>query len=210
MKSVFSDNDQLALNIRDKLTLTKTNMINIIGSPGCGKTSILEYTIPELQSDFRQAVIEGDMATDKDARRLQKYDIPIIMVNTEGGCHLNAASIQKALNQLDLNRIDVIFVENVGNLVCPAHFDIGENMKIAVVSTTEGDDKPSKYPLLFHHADAVILNKTDLIPYTNFNEMSFWKDIDSLNPKITKFNISCTSKEKNTDWLNWIKKNNHI
>ncbi len=144
-------------------------MVNIISSPGAGKTTLLERTCETLGEKFRIGVIEGDITTDRDARRLKKYNIPIVVINTEGGCHLDSHSISKVLDSFDLENLDVLFVENVGNLICPSQFDLGENFKIAVVSTAEGDDKPGKYPMLFREAKAVLLNKIDLIPYTNFN-----------------------------------------
>ena len=153
---------------------------------------------------LRIGVIEGDIATDRDAQRLKKYNIPIVVINTEGGCHLDSHSISKVLDSFDLDNLDVIFVENVGNLVCPAHFDLGESFKLALVSTAEGDDKPGKYPMLFREAKAVLLNKTDLIPYTNFNLINFKKDLDKINSQIPLFEISCTRGDGLKMWFDWL------
>jgi hydrogenase nickel incorporation protein HypB len=179
-------------------------MVNIISSPGAGKTTLLERTCEKLAAKLRIGVIEGDIATDRDAQRLKKYNIPIVVINTEGGCHLDSHSISKVLDSFDLTNLDVIFVENVGNLICPSHFDLGESFKLAVVSTAEGDDKPGKYPMLFREAKAVLLNKIDLIPYTNFNFSSFRTDLDKINPQIPLFEVSCTKGDGLEEWFEWI------
>jgi len=153
---------------------------------------------------MRIGVIEGDVTTDRDAQRLKKYNIPIVVINTEGGCHLDSHSISKVLDCFDLDSLDVLFVENVGNLICPSQFDLGENFKIAMVSTAEGDDKPGKYPMLFREAKAVLLNKTDLIPYTNFNIDFFRTDLKNINARIPLFEISCTKGDGLSEWYNWI------
>ena len=179
-------------------------MVNIISSPGAGKTTLLERTCEVLGAKFRIGVIEGDITTDRDAQRLKKYNIPIIVINTEGGCHLDSNSISKVLDNFDLDNLDVLFVENVGNLICPSQFDLGESFKLAVVSTTEGDDKPAKYPMLFREAKAVLLNKIDLIPYTNFNFENFSSDLKKLNGQIPVFEISCTRGDGLREWYMWI------
>ncbi len=204
MKNILDRNQNKAEEVRSLLREKKVMMVNIISSPGAGKTTLLERTCESLADKIRIGVIEGDVATDRDARRLQKYDIPIVCINTEGGCHLDSHSISKVLGHFDLDHIDLLFVENVGNLICPSQFDLGETFKLAVVSTTEGDDKPAKYPMLFTGARAVILNKTDLIPYTNFNAASFETDIVSLNPGITIIKTSATRGEGIDEWLGWI------
>jgi hydrogenase nickel incorporation protein HypB len=179
-------------------------MVNIISSPGAGKTTLLERTCEELGSKIRIGVIEGDITTDRDAQRLKKYNIPIVVINTEGGCHLDSHSISKVLPAFNLDNLDLLFVENVGNLICPSEFDLGETFKLAVVSITEGDDKPAKYPRLFREARAVLLNKTDLIPYTNFSFDSFKKDLDKINPRIPLFEVSCTKGNGLKEWFEWI------
>jgi len=178
-------------------------MVNIISSPGAGKTTLLERTLEEFRSKFRIGVIEGDITTDRDARRLQKFDIPIVVINTEGGCHLDSHSISKALDAFDLDNLDLIFIENVGNLICPSEFDLGEKFKLAVVSTPEGDDKPGKYPLVFREARAVLLNKIDLIPYTNFNLENFRTDLKNVNAGVPLLPISCTKGDGMKEWFKW-------
>jgi hydrogenase nickel incorporation protein HypB len=204
MKNILDRNQNKAEEVRSLLREKEVMMVNIISSPGAGKTTLLERTCEALADRIRIGVIEGDVATDRDARRLQKYNIPIVCINTEGGCHLDSHSISKVLGHFDLDQIDLLFVENVGNLICPSQFDLGETFKLAVVSTAEGDDKPAKYPMLFTGARAVILNKTDLIPYTNFNTASFESDIVSLNPGITIIKTSATRGEGIEEWLDWI------
>jgi hydrogenase nickel incorporation protein HypB len=204
MKNILDRNQNKANEIRNLLTSKKILMVNIISSPGAGKTTLLERTCEVLGAKFRIGVIEGDITTDRDAQRLKKYNIPIVVINTEGGCHLDSNSISKALDNFDLDNLDVLFVENVGNLICPSQFDLGESFKLAVVSTTEGDDKPAKYPMLFREAKAVLLNKIDLIPYTNFNYESFSSDLKKLNGQIPVFEISCTRGDGLREWYKWI------
>lgn len=205
MKNILDRNQNKANEVRNLLTLKKVLMVNIISSPGAGKTTLLERTCEKLGGKFRIGVIEGDITTDRDAQRLKKYNIPIVVINTEGGCHLDSHSISKVLDCFDLDNLDVLFVENVGNLICPSQFDLGETFKLAVVSTTEGDDKPGKYPMLFREARAVLLNKIDLIPYTNFNSDSFSMDLKKINAQIPLFKISCISGNGLEGWFKWIK-----
>jgi hydrogenase nickel incorporation protein HypB len=204
MKNILDRNQNKANEVREILRGQKVLMINIISSPGAGKTTLLERTCEELGKKYRIAVIEGDITTDRDAQRLKKYNIPIVVINTEGGCHLDSHSISRVLGEFDLKNIDILFVENVGNLICPSQFDLGEEFKIAVVSTTEGDDKPGKYPMLFREAKAVLLNKIDLIPYTNFSFNNFRTDLDNINPQIPLFRVSCTKGDGLKDWFEWI------
>lgn len=204
MKNILDRNQNKANEIRNLLKLKEILMVNIISSPGAGKTTLLERTCEALGAKYRIGVIEGDITTDRDAQRLKKYNIPIVVINTEGGCHLDSNSISKVLDSFDLDNLDVLFVENVGNLICPSQFDLGESFKLAVVSTTEGDDKPAKYPMLFREAKAVLLNKIDLIPYTNFNYDNFSSDLKKLNGQIPVFEISCTRGDGLREWYKWI------
>ena len=204
MKNILDRNSNKAEENRKLLSREKLMMVNIISSPGAGKTTLLERTCEALGEKLRIGVIEGDVTTDRDAQRLKKYDIPIVSINTEGGCHLDSHSISKAMEHFDLGSLDILFVENVGNLICPSQFDLGETFKIAVVSTTEGDDKPSKYPMIFSEARAVILNKMDLLPYTNFNIESYTSDLRSLNPRIKMFQTSASRGEGLSEWLTWL------
>ena len=208
MRNILDRNQNKADEVRNILREKNVTMINIISSPGSGKTSLLECTCMELCSKKRIGVIEGDVTTDRDAQRLKIFDIPILVINTEGGCHLDSHSIFKVLKEFDLDNLDVIFVENVGNLICPSQFDLGENFKIALLSTPEGDDKPAKYPMLFREAKAVILNKIDLIPHTNFSFIKFESDLRKINPTIPVIQVSCKTKEGLNSWINWI--SNHI
>jgi hydrogenase nickel incorporation protein HypB len=204
MKNILDRNKDKANEVRYLLDSKKVLMVNIISSPGAGKTTLLERTCENLASTFRIGVIEGDITTDRDAQRLKKYNIPIVVINTEGGCHLDSHSISKVLDSFDLDNLDILFVENVGNLICPSQFDLGEAFKLAVLSTTEGDDKPAKYPMLFREARAVLLNKIDLIPYTNFNDVSFRSDLEKINGQIPLFEISCTRGDGLREWYEWI------
>jgi len=204
MKNILDRNQNKADEVRNLLISKKVVMVNIISSPGAGKTTLLERTLEEFNSKYRIGVIEGDITTDRDARRLQKFNIPIVVINTEGGCHLDSHSISKAIDSFDLNNLDIIFVENVGNLICPSEFDLGETFKLAIVSTPEGDDKPGKYPLLFREAMAVLLNKTDLIPYTNFNLENFKRDLSGINANVPLFEISCTNGSGLKEWFKWM------
>jgi hydrogenase nickel incorporation protein HypB len=204
MKNILDRNQNKANEVRTLLESKKVLMVNIISSPGAGKTTLLERTCEEFKTKFRVGVIEGDITTDRDAQRLGMYNIPIVVINTEGGCHLDSHSISKVLGTFDLDNLDIIFVENVGNLICPSQFDLGESFKLAVVSTAEGDDKPAKYPMLFRESKAVILNKIDLIPYTNFNLENFKTDLWNINSIIPLFELSCTRRDGLNDWFKWI------
>jgi hydrogenase nickel incorporation protein HypB len=206
MRNILDRNQNKANEVRDLLTSKGVLMVNIISSPGAGKTTLLERTCEELAGKYRIGIIEGDITTDRDAQRLKKYNIPIVVINTEGGCHLDSHSISKVLDSFDLDALDIIFVENVGNLICPSQFDLGETFKLAVVSTTEGDDKPGKYPMLFREAKAVILNKTDLIPYTNFNLSAFKSDLKKVNAGLLLIEMSCTKGNGLDAWYRWISK----
>jgi hydrogenase nickel incorporation protein HypB len=204
MKNILDRNQDKADEVRSLMLEKNIFVVNLISSPGSGKTTLLERTCEQLGGMFRIGVIEGDITTDRDGQRLKKYDIPIVVINTEGGCHLDSHSISKALEAFDLDTLDIIFVENVGNLICPSHFDLGETCKVALVSTTEGDDKVIKYPMLFREAKVIILNKTDLIPYTNFNLENFMADVNRINPKVPLIKASCTRDEGLEVWVQWI------
>ncbi|MDQ1296427.1 MAG: Hydrogenase accessory protein HypB [Bacteroidota bacterium] len=204
MKNILDRNQNMANEVRTLLASKNVMMVNIISSPGAGKTTLLERTLEELVPKFRAGVIEGDITTDRDAQRLKKYNIPIVVINTEGGCHLDSHSISKVLDSFNLDDLDVLFVENVGNLICTSQFDLGETFKLAVVSTTEGDDKPGKYPMLFREARAVLLNKIDLIPYTNFSCDNFKTDLKKINAQIPLFELSCTRGDGLEGWYEWI------
>ncbi len=184
-RNVLSKNDEIAEKIRGELSAKGIRMINFLGTPGSGKTTVLENVLanPELDKS-RIAVIEGDLFTDLDAQRMAEIGIRTIQLNTEGACHLEADMVEKGLAELDLDGIDTIIVDNIGNLVCTAAFQIGAHMRVCVASTTEGNDKPLKYPNMFATADVVLLNKMDLAPYTNFDVDRFVSDVKKLNPDV--------------------------
>jgi hydrogenase nickel incorporation protein HypB len=203
-KNVLDRNKNMANEVRSLLQEKKVLLVNLISSPGAGKTTLLERTLESLKDKFKIGIIEGDITTDRDAQRLKGHGVPIVVINTEGGCHLDSHSILKVLPEFNLDNTDVIFVENVGNLVCPSHFDLGEDFKLAMVSTAEGDDKPIKYPMLFREAKAILLNKIDLIEYTNFNKASFLVDLNNVNGKVPLMQISCTKNLGMDQWFDWI------
>lgn len=204
MKRVLGRNQDKAETIRQLLGEKNVKMYNFISSPGAGKTALLEKTCEALKEKMKVGIIEGDVSTDRDAQRLKRFGNPIVLINTEGGCHLDSNSIEKALEEFNLDQLEALFVENVGNLVCPSHFDLGEHAKIAVVSTSEGDDKPIKYPMLFRDAEAVLLNKVDLLEYTNFNYDNFMNDLRDVNPTVPLFETSCTTGKGLEKWYEWL------
>ncbi len=204
LKSVLAADAHYAEAIRKEMAEKGTLVLNLIGSPGAGKTTLLEETL--RRNRFRSAVVEGDIATARDAERIGVFGIPVVQINTRGGCHLEANLVSRALEAMSLDGIEVIFIENVGNLVCPAEFDLGEDYKVAVCSTTEGSDKPLKYPHLFHECGAVVLTKKDLAPHVRFDQQLFWRDVESLNPKAAKIEVDSLSGEGIDDWVKQVEK----
>ncbi|MEW6623485.1 MAG: hydrogenase nickel incorporation protein HypB [Bacillota bacterium] len=204
LRKILSHNEHQAENNRDIFHKHGIVVINMMSSPGAGKTTILEGTIDRLKAKYKMAVIEGDLMTSRDAERIHNKGVPVVQINTEGGCHLSAGMIYKASHELDLENLEIIFIENVGNLVCPGAFDLGENFKVVVSSVPEGDDKPLKYPLMFQEARACILNKVDLLSHTNFNLHNFLKDVYSLNNKGTVLQLSATAGTGFDDWCRWL------
>lgn len=203
--NILQANDELTALNRKKLDEKRIYVINLMSSPGSGKTSILEKIISKLKADIKIAVIEGDLYTTMDAQRIETQGVPVVQINTGGSCHLDAYMIKDAIGSLNLDEIELLIVENVGNLVCPAEFEIGEDMKITVLSTAEGNDKPFKYPLAFEKSGVVILNKVDLIEYTNFDKSEFYSNVRSINDKAIFFETSCT-KDLGLDELSiWLK-----
>ncbi|ACA45849.1 hydrogenase accessory protein HypB [Clostridium botulinum] len=191
-ESVYKKNKSIAYHLRDKLHEKNIKMINLLGSPGSGKTTLLEAIIKNINNREKLAVIEGDLYTDKDAKRIEKLGIKTVQLNTKGACHLEADAIVEAVNNLNINKEELIIIDNIGNLVCTAEFDLGEDMRIAVMSVTEGNDKPLKYPLMFQTTNVIALNKIDILPYTNFDLEQFYKDAKCLNPKVKIFEVSAT------------------
>lgn len=199
IQSVMAADERFASRIRSMMAERGILLLNLIGSPGAGKTTLLEETLK--RSRFRAAVIEGDVATARDAERIASCGVPVIQINTRGGCHLEANLVLRAIENLELEKVDVLFIENVGNLVCPAEFDLGEDLKIAVCSMAEGADKPLKYPHLFHTCGAVVLTKKDLFPYIRFDRDLFWKDVETLNARAEKFEVDNLSGDGIAAWL---------
>jgi hydrogenase nickel incorporation protein HypB len=204
VKKVLGANEDKARQIRELVSQQQIFMVNLISSPGSGKTTLLEKSLQFLQDRYRIAVIEGDVATDKDAQRLRQFNAQIALINTEGGCHLTSSSIERALHELNIDHLDLVFIENVGNLVCPSGFDLGEHAKVAVVSTAEGDDKPAKYPMLFRQAKLVILNKMDLLQHLNFDREQFYQNVNRLNAEVPVVETSCTTGQGLEAWFEWL------
>ena len=205
MSNILEKNEEVAAELNAMLTKRGIFTVNLLGSPGCGKTSLVEQTVSLLKSELNIAIIEGDLYTSKDADRIAACGAPVVQINTQGGCHLDATMVKSALDQLDLDEIDILIVENVGNLVCPAEFAVGEHAKAVVLSVTEGEDKPLKYPLVFRQSAAVILNKIDLLPYTDFAIDCAVRDITDLNQQAILMKVSCRTGAGLTDWLEWLK-----
>ena len=194
--NVLNKNDEVAAGVKKSLSERGIRMINLLGTPGSGKTTLLEQVLTDSRIDRSKiAVIEGDLYTTKDAERMEQIGVRAIQLNTEGACHLEADMIENALSELDLEGIDTVVVDNIGNLVCTAEFLLGEHLRIGVASVTEGNDKPLKYPLLFQTADVVLINKIDLQPYTNFDVQRFEDDVHSLNPNARVYTCSAFKGE---------------
>jgi len=203
-RKVLEKNDELAARNREIFRQNGLFAVNMVSSPGSGKTSILERTLEYLNGTLRVTVIEGDVQTDLDAQRVAKFGVPVVQIITNGGCHLDANLIQNALGNVELKGVQLLVIENVGNLVCPANYDLGEDMKIVVASTTEGDDKPLKYPGMFRNASALIINKIDLIPYVNCNLEELKNNALRINPALKVFETSCTTKQGIAEWCKWL------
>ncbi len=179
-------------------------MLNVTSSPGAGKTSLIMQTIGRLKGKARMAVIEGDIASSIDADKVSKEGIPAIQINTAGACHLDANMIRKALDNLDLDQTDLIVIENVGNLICTAEFALGAHKQVMILSVPEGDDKPHKYPLMFTQADVILINKTDVLPYFDFNMSAFSKAVNGLNPAAAVYPISAKTGDGLEQWFSWL------
>lgn len=202
--NILEANDRIAAENKKIFHEAGIYVINIMSGPGAGKTSLLEKTITEFAGKTKIGVIEGDIAGSDDAERIEKLGIPVIQINTGGGCHLDANMIREVLDDLPLKDLDLLIIENVGNLVCPAEFKLGEDMNVMLLSIAEGHDKPLKYPLMFQESSALILNKIDLLPYTNVNMEKIRKDSLSLNPKLKIFEVSCRTGAGIGEWTNWL------
>lgn len=206
VRNILEANDKIAVNLKELFAKHGILVLNLISSPGAGKTSILERTLTDLKDEFKMAVIEGDCQTDNDARRVAETGAKAVQINTDGGCHLDSNMITAALANFDMNEIDILFIENVGNLVCPVEFDCGEDFKVALLSVPEGDDKPEKYPALFEKSSAMILNKCDLLPYVQFDVERAKQFATQLNKDMPIFQTSCTTSEGLDTWYEWLRK----
>jgi hydrogenase nickel incorporation protein HypB len=204
VKDILEANEVIAAQNKALFTERGIYVVNLMGSPGAGKTTLLERTAEGLSGSKRMAVIEGDIATSRDAERIAAHAIPAVQINTGGACHLDGNMVRGGLGQLELDGIDLLVVENVGNLVCPAEFNIGEDAKVMISSVTEGDDKPLKYPLMFQVSSVLLLNKIDLLPHVEFDLERFRTDALKLNPRLEIMPVSCRTGEGLDTWLQWL------
>ena len=203
-KPILDKNDSLAADLQKRFAEQHVYVVDLLASPGSGKTSTILATIDALRDEFNIAVIEGDIASSVDAEKIKAQGIPAVQINTGGACHLESAMLKRAIDVLDLDRLDLIIIENVGNLVCPTDFDLGENAKVMILSVPEGDDKPLKYPGVFQVSDAVILNKVDTMPVFDFDREAFEASVRELNPKAPIFPIAATKGEGVEEWASWL------
>ncbi len=203
-RKILKKNDEIAGENRKIFRQHRLFTLNLLSSPGSGKTTLLEKTLAGLPAEISCAVIEGDVQTDNDARRIEKYNVPVVQIVTNGGCHLEAKLIQDALDNFKLQDLKLLIIENVGNLVCPANYDLGEDKKVVLVSTTEGDDKPLKYPSMFRVSDVLVINKIDLLPYVEFSLEQVRKNALQINPGLEIFEVSCRTGEGISEWMNWL------
>jgi hydrogenase nickel incorporation protein HypB len=207
VEKILDANDQLAAQVQSKLDSSNVFSINIMASPGAGKTSVILKTIQKISPLYKVGVIEGDTApVTIDADKVTALGMPAVQVNTGGQCHLDAVMMERGLSALDLTGLDLVIVENVGNLICPASFKIGTHANVVIASIPEGDDKPYKYPNIYRGIDVLILNKIDLLPYIDFKMDYFKKGIEVLNPGLTIFELSCKTEEGFDDWIEWLTK----
>jgi hydrogenase nickel incorporation protein HypB len=203
-RKVLEKNDAVAERNRALFAEKGILALNIVSSPGAGKTSLLEKTLTHLEGRLEIGIIEGDVQTDLDARRVARFDVPVAQIVTGGGCHLDAKLVGDALAQMDTSSLDLLIIENVGNLVCPANYDLGETEKIAVLSTTEGDDKPLKYPAMFRNSSVLVINKIDLLPYVNCELSVIKSNATRINPELRFFETSCTTGVGIPEWCDWL------
>ena len=204
-RKILKKNDEIAAENRRLFNENQIYVINLLSSPGSGKTSLLEKTLELLNKEVAIGVVEGDVQTDNDAQRISRYQVPVVQIVTNGGCHLEALLVQNALKNFDLGSLQFLVIENVGNLVCPANYDLGETLKVVMMSTTEGDDKPAKYPAMFRVSDIMIINKIDLLDYVDFDLEKAKAHALQINPKLHIFELSCKTGQGIDQWLSWLR-----
>jgi len=204
VEKILSSNEHIAELNRTQFDQENVLALNLMASPGAGKTSLIEHTVKKLASKFKIAVIDGDIATSIDADRAAKAGAIAVQINTGGECHLDAVMLREAMPQIDFSQIDLLIVENVGNLICPASFKLGTHSSVLIASIPEGDDKPYKYPGMYHGVEALVINKIDLMPYIDFNMEYFRQGVEILNPNLITFPLSCRSGEGIDLWLDWV------
>jgi hydrogenase nickel incorporation protein HypB len=206
VKNILDANERIAADNRKLFDEKGVFVVNLMGAPGCGKTSLVEHTIKKLKDKLKISVVEGDIESSIDAERVGKLGVTAVQINTGGACHIDGNMLKEALPSLDLEKTDLLIVENVGNLVCPAEFKLGENFKMMILSVAEGDDKPKKYPLMFHESRVLLINKVDLLPHVDCSVEKIRKDSLSINPKLKIFEISCRTGKGIDEWTMWLEK----
>jgi hydrogenase nickel incorporation protein HypB len=204
VKDILDANQRIAEENRLRFKENRITVVNLMSSPGSGKTTLLEKTIDALRGMVRIGVIEGDIQSTYDAERIEKTGVPVVQINTGGACHLDSNMIHEALGKMNLGELDILFIENVGNLVCPASFNLGEDFKAMILSVSEGDDKPLKYPLIFQESRALIINKTDLLPFCDCNPNLIEERALKINPHLAIFRVSCRTGEGLSSWTDWL------
>jgi len=205
VRDILEANERIARENRELFDRSRVLVVNLMSSPGAGKTSLLEKTIDALKDDLKIGIIEGDIQSSQDAERIAKKGIPVVQINTGGACHLDGNMIRDTLGEFDFDALELLVVENVGNLVCPAEFRLGEDYKVMILSVTEGDDKPSKYPLMFRESKVLLINKIDLLPYVDTSVEKITSECLRVNPDITIFEVSCKTGQGIDSWVQWLK-----
>ena len=204
-QNLLAENDHAAAHNRQHFIEHGVYVLNLMSAPGAGKTTLLERTVAALKDKYKLAVIEGDVQTDEDAKRIERHGVPAVQINTGSACHLDARMIEKQLAGFDLDALDLLIIENVGNLVCPAEFDLGEHHRVMLLSTPEGHDKPGKYPLMFRSSDLMVVNKIDLLPHLDFDADEAERVARGLNPSLEVLRVSCRSGDGLEGWFDWLR-----
>jgi hydrogenase nickel incorporation protein HypB len=204
LEGIYDANEKIARENRALFEENRVFAVNLMASPGAGKTSLIEHTLKRLKDRLRMGVIEGDIASSVDAEKLKAYEVPLVQINTGGACHLDANMIRQALEHMDLGALDLLIIENVGNLVCPAEFKLGESLRAMILSVAEGHDKPLKYPLMFSDSQVLVVNKTDLLGLGDFDLEELRGTVRRMNPGIVIFELSCRTGEGLQEWADWL------